>query len=96
MGLFSLCVLSKSGLTLKHRTYAIMSRGKQSVKKGLWYIRGKYKKARKRQQKGGAIAIGLIASLAAPVLGEIAKPNLGKILGRGRKRRRIRWEIKSL
>ena len=65
------------------------SRGKQSVKKGVWYIGGKYKKARKRQQKGGAIPIGLITSLAAPVLGKIAKLILGRLLGSGRKKRRI-------
>ena len=56
-----------------------MSRGKQSVKKGLWYIERKYKKARKKRQRGGAIPIGLLASIGAPILGEIAKPILGKI-----------------
>ena len=51
-----------------------MNRGKQ-VKKGIWYIEGKYRKRRKkRKQKGGAFPFGLIASLAAPVLGEVAKP----------------------
>ena len=67
-------------------------RGKQSVKKGIWHIGGKYKRAprRKRRQKGGAIPFGLLASIGAPILGEIAKPILEKILGRGlRKRRRI-------
>ena len=64
-----------------------MSRGKQSVRKGVWYIGGKYKKAKKRRkQKGGAIPFGLIASLAAPVLGEIAKPVFKKILGSGVRR----------
>ena len=72
-----------------------MSRGKQSVQKGVWYIGGKYKRApnrKKRQQRGG-IPFGLIASLAAPILGEVAKPIFGKILGRGiRRRKRIkRW-----
>ena len=44
-----------------------MSRGKQSVRKGVWYIGGKYKRAPKRKkQKGGAIPFGLIASLAGP------------------------------
>ena len=60
-----------------------MSRGKQYVKKGVWYIREK-----KRKQKGGAIPFGLIASLTAPVLGEVAKPILGKMFGRGRRRKR--------
>ena len=65
-----------------------MPRGRQSVKKGVWYIGGRYRRAPKRRQKGGAIPIGLIAPLGAPVLGEIAKPILGKILGRGLRRRR--------
>ena len=70
-----------------------MSREKQSAKKGVWCIGGKYKKApRKKKQKGRAIPFGLIASLAAPVLGEVAKPILGKIFGRGKRRRKIkRW-----
>ena len=67
-----------------------MSRGKQSMKKGLWYIGGKHKRARKRIKRGGAIPLGLLASIGAPILGEIAKPILGKILGRSRRRRRIR------
>ena len=50
-------------------------RGKQYVKKGVWYIGGK-----KRKQKGGAFPLGLLASIGAPILGEIAKPILGKIL----------------
>ena len=65
-----------------------MPRGRQSVKKGVWYIGGRYRRAPKRRQKGGAIPIGLIAPLASPVLGEIAKPILDKILGRGLRRRR--------
>ena len=67
-------------------------RGKQSVKKGIWHMGGKSKQAlrRKRRQKGGAIPFGLLASIGVPILGDIAKPILGKILGRGlRKRRRI-------
>ena len=70
-----------------------MRRGKQSVKKGVWYIGGKYKKAPKRKkQKGGAIPFGLIAFLAASVLGEVTKPFLGKVFGRGKRRRKIkRW-----
>ena len=64
-----------------------MKRGKPSVKKGVWYIGGK-KKEKKKKQKGRAILFGLIASLAAPVLGEIAKPVFKTIFGRGRKRRK--------
>ena len=43
---------------------------------------------KKRKQKGGAIPFGLIASLTAPVLSEVAKPILGKMFGRGRRRKR--------
>ena len=64
-----------------------MNRGKQTVKKGIWRIRGRYKK-RKRKQKGGAIPFGLMAPLAGPILGEVAKPIFKKIIGRGRKRKR--------
>ena len=42
----------------------------------------------KRKQKGGAIPLGLLASVGAPILGEIAKSILKKFFGRGRKRRR--------
>ena len=59
-----------------------MSRGKQYVKKGVWYI------GAKKRQRGRGIPIGLLASIAAPVLGEVAKPMLGKIFGRGRRRKR--------
>ena len=67
-------------------------RGKQSVKKGIWHIGGKYKRAPKRRQRGGAIPLGLLASIGAPILGEIAKPIFGKIFRRGRRKRRVkRW-----
>ena len=48
---------------------------------------------KKRKQKGKGFLIGVIVSLAAPVLGAIAKPIIKKIFG-GRKtpRRKIkRW-----
>ena len=61
-----------------------MTRGKQYIKKGVWYI-GKKKK---RKQKGAGIPIGLLASIGAPILGEIAKPIFGNIFGRGRRRSR--------
>ena len=64
-----------------------MNRGEQTVKKGIWRIGGRNKK-RKRKQKGGAIPFGLMASLAGPILGEVAKPIFKKIIGRGRKRKR--------
>ena len=73
-------------------------RGKQSVKKGVWYIGGKYKRApkRKKKQKGSAITFALLASLPAPVLGEIAKALLGKMIGRGlrkttKKNKILKW-----
>ena len=63
-----------------------MPRGKQVVKKGIWYVGGK--KKRKQKQKGKGFPFGLVASAAAPLLGEIAKPTLKKIFGRGKKRRK--------
>ena len=62
-----------------------MKRAKQTVKKSIWYIGGK---KRKKKKQGGDIPFELIASLAAPVLGEIAKPVFKTIFGRGRKRRK--------
>ena len=67
-------------------------RGRQSIKKGVWHIGGK----RKRRQRGGAFPLGLVASLAGPLLGEVAKPIFKTILGRGiqqrrRRRRRAIW-----
>ena len=67
-----------------------MKRAKQTVKKSIWYIGGK---KRKKKKQGGAIPFELIASLAAPVLGEIAKPVFKTIFGRGRKR--IKWYRKQ-
>ena len=66
-------------------------RGKQYVKKGVWFIGGK-----KRKQKGGPFPLGLLASIGAPILGEIAKPILGKIFGRGRKLKRRRKRRRRL
>ena len=66
-----------------------MDRGKQVVKKGVWYIGGKRKRKRKNQ-KGGAIPLGLIASFAGPLLGEITKPIFKKIGGGRRSIRRRR------
>ena len=48
---------------------------------------GRNIRARKRRQRGRAIPLRLLASIGA---GEIAKPILGKILDRGRRRRRIK------
>ena len=55
-------------------------RGKQSVRKGVWYLGGR-KRLRKRTkggQRGGALPRGLIASAAAQLVSEIAKPLLKK------------------
>ena len=57
-----------------------MNSGKQTVKKGIWRTGGRYKK-RKRKQKDGVIPFGLIASLAGPIFGEVAKPIFKKIIG---------------
>ena len=79
-----LYVLSKSGLTLKHRTYALNQSDENFLNE-----------QRKTVCKKGSlvywekkIPIGLRASIGAPILGEIAKPILGKISGRGRRKRR--------
>ena len=48
-------------------------RGKQSARKGVWYIGGKRRRYSRRQRRG-AIPFGLIASATAPFLGEVAKP----------------------
>ena len=58
--------------------------GRQSMKKGVWHIGGR------KRQKGGAFPLELVASLAGPILGEVAKPIFKTILRRGIKRRRRR------
>ena len=66
--------------------------GKTISPERVWYIGGKYKRAPKRKkQKGGEIPFGLIASLAGPILAEIAKPIFKKILGRRRRRKIKKW-----
>lgn len=53
-------------------------RGKQSAGKAVWYIgkKGRYKKRKKRGQR---FSIGLLASTALPIVGEVAKAILKKI-----------------
>ena len=51
---------------------------------------------KKRRQRGGAFPLGLVSSLAGPLLGEVAKPVFKTILRRGiqqrrRRRRRAIW-----
>ena len=50
-------------------------KGKQSERKGVWYISGKKKKKKKRQI-GRCVPIGILVSAAAAAsfIGEIAKP----------------------
>ena len=61
-------------------------RGRQSIKKSVWHIGGR------KRQRGGAFPLGLVASLAGPILGEVAKSIFKTILGRGlKKNRRTRW-----
>ena len=62
-----------------------MSKGKQSVKKRVWYIGSKIKE-KKKDKKVEGIPIGLVASPAAPVLRQIASPILKQIFGKGRKK----------
>ena len=72
-----------------------MARGKESVKKGIWYLGKKKRKIRtriKKRQQGNGFPIGLIAPAAAPLLGEIEKPIFKTIFGRGRRKRW--WEKK--
>ena len=44
----------------------------------------------RKRQKGGAFPLGLVASLAGPILGEVAKPTFKIILGRRLKKKRRR------
>lgn len=51
-------------------------------------FRGKRPRIRtKREQKEGALPMGLVASAAAPLLGEIAKLIFKTVFGKGRRRR---------
>ena len=68
-------------------------RGRQSIKKRSLEYRWQKKK---RRQRGGAFPLGLVSSLAGPLLGEVAKPVFKTILRRGiqqrrRRRRRAIW-----
>ena len=78
-------------IKLKYADFFKMPRGKQSIKKGIWHVRGKRKR---KTQKGKGFPIGLLASVGVLILSEIAKPIFKKIIGRGisrRPRRKIRW-----
>ena len=66
-----------------------MPRGKQIVKKGVWYIGGK-KRKRKQKQKGKGFPFGLVSSAAAPFLGEIAKPIFKKTFAEKIKIKRLK------
>ena len=58
---------------------------RKSVKKGIWYIGGK-----RKRQRGKGLLLVLLASIGVPILGEFAKPILGKIFGRRKRKIRIR------
>ena len=64
-------------------------RGKQSVRKDVWSTGGRKRRRWKiyRIQSDKGFPIGLLASAAAPFLGQIAKPIFKKVFS-GRKRRR--------
>ena len=64
--------------------YCFEMHGRKSIKKGVWHIGGR------KRQRGSAFPLGLVASLAAPILGEVAKPIFKTILRRGIKGRRRR------
>ena len=51
-------------------------KGKQSVRKDVWYIGGRKRRGRKiyRKQREKGLPLGLISSAAAAFIGEIAKP----------------------
>lgn len=74
-----------------------MNTGKQSVKKGIWYIGGAKKKEKKttttiKKQKGERFPLALLTSVGVLILSEIAKPIFKKIIGRARiRRKRILW-----
>ena len=61
-------------------------RGLQSVKKRNLVFGG----GGRKRQKGGAFPFGLIASAAAPLIGEVAKPIFKKNFERGRRKRKYR------
>ena len=82
--LFYFYLLKVFCLKICLRRFLRMNRGKETVKNGIWKISG-----RKRKQWGGAIPFGLIASFAAPVLGEIVKPIFKKKVGWSLKNRTI-------
>ena len=62
---------------------------KQSVRNGVWYIGGRRRSRRGQKEEFLPIA-SLLGSVLAPLISEIAKPILKKIVG-GRRRRRRRY-----
>ena len=65
-------------------------RGRQYVRKGVWYVGGRRRIRRgKKGKRGGFLLLaGLLGAAAGPILGEIAKPLCKKFIGGGRRRRR--------
>ena len=80
-----LYILSRQGLTLRHKTYSISQQDndlfrirKQSVLWGVWHIGSK---RRRHTQKGGFLTVGaILGSLAGPALEAIAGPVIKKYL----------------
>ena len=71
-------------------------RGKQSVRKGVWYIGGRRKRRKRKivkRQRGKGFPTGLLASAAAPFLGEIAKPILKKSFKKRSKKKTMRQNV---
>ena len=48
------------------------------------------KKKKRNRQKGGAFPFGVIASAAAPLIGQVAKPIFNLIYGRGKRKTKYR------
>ena len=65
-------------------------RGRQSVRKGVWYLGSRRRVRRgKKGQRGGVLPLaGLLGAAAGPILGEIANPFFKKVVGGRRRRRR--------
>ena len=66
-------------------------RGRESVRKGVWYLGSRRRVRRgKKGQRGGEVLplAGLLGAAAGPILGEIANPFFKKVVGGRRRRRR--------
>ena len=77
-------------LDIEHMLSIRVGKTCEICKKVVWYIRGRtrYGKRTKGGQKGKGLPIELIASAAAPFIGETAKSIFKKIFGGRRTRRK--------